>query len=99
MLKRDVSSGQIGAAVANPPRTAPPPVSVPFLLFVVGLTVVLWAFPALTQPVNAAPPLQTVPPGTVPPVQFLLSAGHRGEAETDSEQVRYRDEDIVSFVP
>jgi hypothetical protein len=67
------------------------------LLLVVGSLVALWAIPALTGSVNAAPPLQ--PGGTVPPSQFLLSAGHRGEAEIGSSQVVFRNEDIVSFIP
>jgi hypothetical protein len=92
MLNQEVSSGQIGKRFANAQRTSPPPARVPFLLFIGSITVVLWAITALTGSVNAAPQFQTVPPA-----QFLLSAGHRGEAETDDEQVFYRDEDIVSF--
>lgn len=77
-----------------------------YWLVLVGVTLSLLTLAAQTMGANAASLSQqddgTVPPGTVPaptPSLILLSAKHRGHAESATSKVRFHDDDIVAYVP
>lgn len=83
-----------------------PPRRMSYWLIWVGATLILLALAAQSVGANAASLSQqddgTIPPGTVPtpaPSLILLSAKHRGHAESASSNVRFHDDDIVAYVP
>lgn len=73
------------------------------LLLLSGLILVVLAALAGTTPSDAAPLWQgTVPPGgtiPTPPAVVLLSLGSSGELQSASDELSYRDEDIISYSP
>lgn len=82
-----------------------PPRRMSYWLVWVGTTLLLLALAARSTGAYAASLAQagdTVPPGTVPtptPSLILLSAKHRGHAESSTSSVRFHDDDIVAYVP